>query len=103
MQPGSVFVNVGRGVQVVEADLIDALASGHLRAAVLDVTRVEPLPAGDPLWDAPNLYLSPHSSVSLDRYLTNLEELFVTNIGHLLAGEPLVNEVPLPPTTPIVS
>lgn len=95
MPAGSVFCNVGRGAHVVEADLIAALESGHLRAAALDVTQVEPLPAGDPLWDAPNLYLSPHSSVSLDRYVQNLEALLAKNLASFLADEPLTNEVDL--------
>ncbi len=96
MPSGSVFCNVGRGAHVVEADLIDALTTGHLRAAALDVTQVEPLPADDPLWDAPNLYLSPHSSVSLDRYVQNLEALLSKNIARFLAGDRLINEVDLP-------
>lgn len=93
MPPGSVFCNVGRGAHVVESDLIDALTSGHLRAAALDVTRVEPLPAADPVWDAPNLYVSPHSSVSLDRYIENLEALMTENVRLYLAGEPMRNEI----------
>ncbi|MEZ5219787.1 MAG: NAD(P)-dependent oxidoreductase [Ilumatobacteraceae bacterium] len=69
------------------------LNSGHLRAAILDVTRTEPLPPGDPLWSAPNLYLSPHASASLDRYAERLEELILRNLRHYLDGEPLENEV----------
>lgn len=93
MAQGSILVNVGRGTHVVEADLIAALESGHLRAAVLDVTRQEPLPVDDPLWDAPNLYLSPHSSVSLDRYQQNVVALAVDNLRRYLAGEELRNVV----------
>lgn len=95
MRPGSIFCNVGRGVQVVEADLIAALESGQVGAAVLDVTRTEPLPAEDPLWSAPNLYLSPHASVSLDRYVENLEELIVENLRRFVAGEQMATEVDL--------
>ena len=95
MPPGTVFCNVGRGAHVVEADLIAALESGHLRAAALDVTQVEPLPADDPLWSAPNVYLSPHSSVSLDRYVHNLEGLVAQNLERFLAGDRLINEVDL--------
>jgi phosphoglycerate dehydrogenase-like enzyme len=64
---------------------------------VLDVTREEPLPADSPLWDAPNLLLSPHSSASLDRYVESLFDLFVENLGRYLRGEPLGNVVELPP------
>lgn len=95
MAEGAVFVNVSRGSLVVEPDLVESLRSGHLRAAVLDVTRVEPLPADDPLWDAPNLYLSPHTSTSLDRYADNLVDLAADNLNRFVEGQPLRNEVDL--------
>jgi len=59
---GSVFINIGRGNQVNEADLIDALDCGHLSAAVLDVCVTEPLPEGDPLWTHPKVQITPHVS-----------------------------------------
>ena len=93
MPSGSVLVNVARGMHVVEPDLIAALESGHLAAAVLDVVRQEPLPEADPLWSAPNLYLSPHSAISLDRYEATLLELVADNLERLLGGEPLRNVV----------
>jgi phosphoglycerate dehydrogenase-like enzyme len=93
MRPGAVFCNVARGSLVDEAALLDALRSGHLGAAVLDVTREEPLPADNPLWDAPNLRLSPHSSASLDHYVELVFELFADNLGRYLRGEPLRNVV----------
>jgi len=58
--PHAVFVNAGRGKTVDEAALIVALREGRLRAAALDVTDTEPLPADDPLWDCPNLLITPH-------------------------------------------
>ena len=94
MPAGSIFCNVGRGAQVVESDLIAALESGHLAAAVLDVTRTEPLPADSPLWGAPNVYLSPHSSASLDRYAENLETLIVENLRRFTTGERLAERGP---------
>jgi phosphoglycerate dehydrogenase-like enzyme len=93
MRRGSVFCNVARGSLVDEDALLAALRSGHLRAAILDVTRDEPLPADSDLWDAPNVYLSPHSSASIDRYLETLYELFADNVGRYLCGEPLRNVV----------
>lgn len=54
------FVNVGRGATVDEAALVDALRSGQLAGAALDVMETEPLPADSPLWDAPRLILTPH-------------------------------------------
>jgi phosphoglycerate dehydrogenase-like enzyme len=95
MPRGSFFCNVGRGSLVDEPALIDALTSGQLRAAALDVASVEPLPASSPLWDAPNLYLSPHCSASPAALFVNLHELFRDNLARYLAGEPLRNEVDL--------
>jgi phosphoglycerate dehydrogenase-like enzyme len=93
MRPGAVFCNVARGSLVDERALIDALTSGHLGAAILDVARSEPLPPDDPLWDAPNIYISPHSSASQDRYLEALFELFAENLGRYARGEQLRNVV----------
>ena len=62
MKEGAVFINVGRGLQVVEGDLIEAVDSGHLAAAVLDVTRIEPLPEDSPLWTHPKVTIWPHVS-----------------------------------------
>lgn len=93
MKADSIFCNVGRGTLVVEADLIATLESGHLRAAILDVMRTEPIPEGDPLWAAPRVYLSPHSAVSLDHYVTNAWQISADNLRRLVAGERLQNEV----------
>jgi phosphoglycerate dehydrogenase-like enzyme len=93
MKPGAVLVNVARGTLVDEAALLAALREGRLRAAILDVTRVEPLPPGDPLWDAPNLYLSPHCSVSPDAYVERMLDFLAENVARWLHGEPLANLV----------
>jgi len=95
MKPDAIFCNVGRGTLVVEADLIETLHAGHLRAAVLDVMRTEPVPEGDPLWTAPRIYLSPHSAVSLDRYVENAWLITADNLRRFVAGEKLHNEVNL--------
>ncbi|ACZ31289.1 D-isomer specific 2-hydroxyacid dehydrogenase NAD-binding protein [Xylanimonas cellulosilytica DSM 15894] len=60
LPPHARFVNVGRGATVDEEALVAALVAGRLAGAALDVTETEPLPAGSPLWDAPNLILTPH-------------------------------------------
>ncbi len=93
MKPGAVFCNVGRGSLVDEPALIDALRTGHLGAAILDVTRQEPLPADDPLWDAPNIHISPHCSAAQDGYNQKLFALFADNLGRYLREEELRNVV----------
>jgi phosphoglycerate dehydrogenase-like enzyme len=93
MKPGSFFCNVGRGSLVDETALIDALRREHLRGAALDVASVEPLPHDHPLWEAPNLSLSPHSASVPAALFVNLHELFRANLTRFLAGDPLRNEV----------
>lgn len=93
MKPGTVFCNVGRGTLVDEDALIAALDDGPLRAAILDVTRVEPLPESSPLWRHPHVYVSGHTSVSLDGYLDRLLDVLQENLRRIVAGEPLMNVV----------
>jgi len=96
MRPGAIFCNVARGSLVDEDALVTTLRDGHLGAAILDVTREEPLPATSPLWDAPRLHLSPHCSASIDRYLDSLFELFSANLARYARNEPLHNVIALP-------
>ncbi len=93
MKPGSVLCNVARGSLVDEQAVVAALESGHLGAAILDVTAVEPTPDDSPLWTAPNCYLSPHSAVSLDGYQDALSDLAVRNFERFVRGLPLENLV----------
>ena len=95
MKPGAVFCNVARGALVDEDALVDALQSGRLGAAIIDVTKQEPLAADSPLWDAPNLFLSPHSAASPEKYVERLFALFEDNLGRFLRGEALRNVVDL--------
>ncbi|MBW8762612.1 MAG: phosphoglycerate dehydrogenase, partial [Microbacterium sp.] len=90
LKPGAVFVNVGRGATVDESALIDALASGRLRSAAIDVTRTEPLPADSALWDTPNLVITPH--VAGNRPVGS-SALIDENVRRLLADEELLNRV----------
>jgi phosphoglycerate dehydrogenase-like enzyme len=93
MKPGAVIVNVARGSLIDEAALIDALGGERLGAAVLDVFETEPLPASSPLWDLPNVYVSAHSSVSVDRYMSDVFDLFVENLIRYARCESLRNLV----------
>ncbi|OXH83215.1 glyoxylate/hydroxypyruvate reductase A, partial [Burkholderia multivorans] len=62
LAPGAYLINVARGAHLVEADLLDALASGRIAAATLDVFQHEPLPADHPFWQTPRITITPHSS-----------------------------------------
>jgi glyoxylate/hydroxypyruvate reductase A len=66
LAPGAGLINVGRGGHLNEADLLSALDSGQLMAASLDVTSVEPLPAGHPFWRHPRIFLTPHLAADVD-------------------------------------
>ncbi len=88
---GAIFMNAGRAGTVVEDDLLVALAAGQLRAAVLDVTPVEPLPADDRLWSVENLYLTSHTAAPSTPEA--LAEVFCHNYRRYLAGEPLQHQV----------
>ena len=72
MRPGAILVNTARGALVDEAAMIDALRSGHLRHAALDVFNAEPLPAGHPLTLLPNVTLSAHSAFRTPEASRNL-------------------------------
>jgi phosphoglycerate dehydrogenase-like enzyme len=83
-------VNVGRGSTVDEDALLEALEEGRLAGAALDVTETEPLPADSPLWDAPNLLLTPHAAGGRP---VGADELVAANLAALLAGRDLRNVV----------
>lgn len=89
---GAGVVNVARGEVVDEAALADALASGHLAGAFLDVFAVEPLPPQAPFWDLPNAIVSAHSAGHSTAHEANVVELFLRNLPRALGGETLVNE-----------
>jgi phosphoglycerate dehydrogenase-like enzyme len=93
MPAGAMFVNVGRGTLVDEAALAETLRNGHLRAAAIDVARIEPLPADSLLWTAPNIYISAHCSTDPTKLFENLHRLFEDNVRRFIAGDPLRNEV----------
>jgi D-2-hydroxyacid dehydrogenase (NADP+) len=91
MRPGSLFVNIARGEVVDEPALIDALRTGHLAGAGLDVFTNEPLEAESPLWDMPNVIVTPHSSGTTQRTHERANDIFVDNLARRAAGQPLRN------------
>ncbi|PMQ13887.1 Glyoxylate/hydroxypyruvate reductase A [Pseudomonas sp. AD21] len=90
-KPTGLFINVGRGVAVVDADLVEALKEGHLAGAVIDVCRQEPLPQRHPFWTAWGLLLTGHSSAPTSPAL--MVQLFFENLKAYQAGEALRGEV----------
>jgi phosphoglycerate dehydrogenase-like enzyme len=95
MKESAWLVNIARGRLVDEAALRRALESGWIAGAVLDVFNEEPLPPDSPMFEVPNLVVTPHTSWSSDRVVERGIELFIDNLGRYLAGEPLRNVVDL--------
>ena len=93
MPRDAVLVNVARGTLVDEVELARVMREEPLAAAVLDVFDPEPLDASSPLWDLPNVYISAHSSVSVDRYMDDVFDLFVENLIRYRDGGDLRNPV----------
>lgn len=91
LPPGAIVVNIARGPVIDEPAMIEALADGHLGGAFLDVAAVEPLPADSPLWDLPNVVISPHSASTVDAENATLTSLFCDNLRRWLDGAPLRN------------
>ena len=92
---GAILLNVGRGSTVDCLALADAVHSGHLFGAALDVTDPEPLPSDHPLWSEPNVIITPHISgrFSLAKTLDNIVEIFIHNLKLYAAGQPVDNQV----------
>ncbi len=92
MKPGAYFANVGRGTVVDEGALVEALKGGHLSGAALDVFEVEPLPRESPLWELPNVIVSPHATDMVPALINERQtDLFCENLRRYLTGEHLVN------------
>lgn len=85
----SYFINIGRGGTVVERDLVKALRANIIAGAALDVFEVEPLPDSSPLWDLPNVILTPHISGWTPEYTNRVVEIFCKNLKAYLANKPI--------------
>ena len=93
---GACVVNVARGEIVDEGALIDALNSGHIAGAYLDVFEQEPLPADSPLWELPNVIVSPHNAAASTGNDRRVLDIFLHNLPLWAHGEPMMNEVSKP-------
>ena len=93
MPEGSSFINVSRGEIAVQADVVSALASGHLAGAYLDVFEKEPLDPASPLWDMPNVLISPHTASHSLGQNEAIFDIFLDNLARFRRGEGLRNDV----------
>jgi phosphoglycerate dehydrogenase-like enzyme len=93
LKPGATVVNVGRGTVIDEAALIDALNTGRVGFAALDVFATEPLPRDSPLWSLPNVLISPHTAALSKHEDRRIAEVFCDNATRLLEGRSLRNVI----------
>lgn len=91
MRPGALVINMARGPVIDEAALIDALTSGQIAGAGLDVFDEEPLPVDSPLWDAPNLLITPHMTPKMPDKTQRSIDTIVENVRRYRSGAPMVN------------
>lgn len=95
MKDKAFFVNAGRGNAVVEDDLIEAVESGHLAGAAVDVTEIEPLPKESRMWQVENIHITPHTAGQYHLAAThdNIVNIAKENLNRLLTGKDLINQV----------
>jgi phosphoglycerate dehydrogenase-like enzyme len=93
MKPTASLLNVARGGVVDQDALIAALRDGTIAGAAVDVTDPEPLPPESPLWDLPNIMITPHTSGAVEGYGHRATEIFLRNLAHYCKGEPLENVI----------
>jgi phosphoglycerate dehydrogenase-like enzyme len=91
MKPTAFLVDISRGGVVDHGALVEALTEKRIAGAALDVYPVEPLPENSPLWDLPNVILSPHLAGASGEYFRRAAELFSENLRRYLSGQPLLN------------
>jgi phosphoglycerate dehydrogenase-like enzyme len=92
MKSSAVLVNVARGSLLDEAALVTALRDGRIAGAALDVFATEPLPVESPLWDLPNVLVTPHVATNVPEYLARAVSAFAANVRRFLDGAPLEHE-----------
>lgn len=95
MKEGAILIDASRGGIVQQSALVDALRSGRVGAAGLDVFEHEPLPEDSPLWSTPNVIITPHVSSSSPRYWERAVDVICHNVQRVRAGKPLLHELTL--------
>lgn len=95
MKPSAFLVNIARGSVIDEQALVEALRGGEIAGAGLDVFENEPLPSDSPLWNMPNVFISPHISGASPAYSRRFTDLLLENLARYRAGQPLRNVVSL--------
>ena len=95
IKPGAILLNVGRGTSIDQEALYEALVSGRLGGAAVDVTDPEPLPQDSPLWHAPNMLITPHISgqYHLQETFERIVRIAAANLEHFMNQEELENQV----------
>lgn len=93
MQPSSYLINIARGEIVDEQALLAAVRAKVIAGAALDVFATEPLPSDSPLWNEPNIFVTPHISWNSPHIRQRTLNIFLENLRHFVAGEPLINVV----------
>ena len=93
LPPGAYLINLARGEVVDQAALVACLNAGHLGGAFLDVFEVEPLPTTSPLWDMPNVMVSPHTAGHFTGYAQAVFDIFCHNLNAYVLQQPLRNVV----------
>jgi phosphoglycerate dehydrogenase-like enzyme len=84
---------MARGAVIDQDAMMDALRRGHLAGAGLDVTDPEPLPPDHPLWDTPNVLITPHFTVALPGKTDRSVDVIIENLRRYRAGEPMLNRI----------
>lgn len=93
LPPGAVLINVARGGLVIEDALAEGLRSGRLWGAGIDVAAQEPLPPTSPLWEIPNLIITPHVGGQRASRIDDMTDLYCRNIARFQQGRPLINQI----------
>ncbi|MBT3225216.1 MAG: D-2-hydroxyacid dehydrogenase [Deltaproteobacteria bacterium] len=93
MKETAVIINIARGSLIQEEFLIRALLEDKIAGAGLDVFETEPLPEESPLWEMPNVVITPHVAGGTPHYIDRLLDIFTENLKRYQAGEPLINMV----------